>query len=106
MNTSFHTYFQVDFVEVTKPDPNDHKDGDLTAMSSDEFQKFCDKLRALEDDTRRLYVIRQYSNTGLPNICCDTLQHAATHHKTATHNMHIAARSLRIAASATDSARL
>jgi hypothetical protein len=25
---------QVDFVEVTKPDPNDHKDGDLSAMNT------------------------------------------------------------------------
>lgn len=25
---------QVDFVEVTKPDPNDHKDGDLSAMDT------------------------------------------------------------------------
>jgi len=106
MNVSFHTYFQVDFVEVTKPDPNDHKDGDLTAMPSDEFQKFCDKLQAMEDDAQRLHVIRQYSNTGLPNMRCDTLQHAATHHKTATHNIHIAARYAHVAASATDSARL
>jgi Ran GTPase-activating protein (RanGAP) involved in mRNA processing and transport len=55
---------EVDFVEVTKPDPNDHKDGDLKAMKEGEFLKFVEGLLAIDSEDERVSAIRQYSNIG------------------------------------------
>ena len=59
-----HGILEVDFVEVTKPDPNDHKDGDLSAMDDKKFNQFVSSLAELEDDAKRVAAVRQYSNVG------------------------------------------
>jgi hypothetical protein len=59
-----HGILEVDFVEVTKPDPNDHKDGDLSAMDSEAFEDFLVKLQATDEQEQRVHKIRQYSNVG------------------------------------------
>jgi len=59
-----HGILEVDFVEVTKPDPNDHKDGDLSAMDANKFGDFVASLKGMEDDAQRVHAIRQYSNVG------------------------------------------
>ena len=70
-----HGILAVDFVEVTKPDPNDKKDGEMPVMKDNgpfaegqvvkrDFSAFITELESEEDQTQRVHKIRQYSNVG------------------------------------------
>jgi hypothetical protein len=68
----FGGILELDFVEVTKPDPlGDVKDADYEEMSEIDFQRFLYYLNkeAPDDPAQQVSLIRKFSNTGFFTCC-------------------------------------